>query len=137
MSDGPEAEALTGKERSDERSDRIKPTRERTALVKGFAAMMRSGPAVHPIYEKMEPGHVTQIIDSAFARDRDRARQLRTDRWFRLFYAVLGIGMFVFLTLWLLPDQADLYVKLLQGLGLFFAGGAGGYGLKSYQLKNR
>lgn len=41
------------------------------------------------------------------------------------------------LTIYLLPDQADLYFKVLQGLGIFAAGLAGGYGLKSYQERSQ
>ena len=137
MSSDPKAQALTADEPSSGRSDSKEPTRVRTAIVEAFATKVSSGPAVHPIFQKMKSGHVTQVLEGAYARDRDRARQLSTDRWFRLVYAALGVGMFVFLTVWLLPSQADLYVKLLQGLGLFFAGGAGGYGLKTYRSRKR
>ena len=50
---------------------------------------------------------------------------------------LVGIAVFVFLTLLLLPEQANLYLEILKGLGIFAAGTAGGYGLKAYQDSRR
>lgn len=41
--------------------------------------------------------------------------------------------MFAGLTVFLLPEQAELYFNLLQGLGIFGAGLAGGYGIRTYR----
>ena len=48
-------------------------------------------------------------------------------------YVALGIALFIFLTLSLLPDRSDPYFQILQGLGLFGSVLAGGYGIRSYQ----
>lgn len=105
-----------------------------------FTGAIRSGPAHHPIFDKFEPQHVTQFLKSSFEEEkfeqqiRSNEQQIRSsNRWFRLVYVGLAIGIFVFLTLLLMPDQSNLYFQLLQGLGLFGSGFAGGYGFKSYQ----
>ena len=43
------------------------------------------------------------------------------------------IIIFIFLTLFLLPEHAALYLEILKALGIFGAGAAGGYGLRAYQ----
>ena len=48
-------------------------------------------------------------------------------------YVSIGVAIFIFLTLLLLPDHAALYLEILKALGIFGAGAAGGYGLRAYQ----
>ena len=94
---------------------------------------VRSGPAYHPIFDKFDSEHVTQFLRDSFESDAARQRTHRSNRWFRLAYVALGVALFIFLTLSLLPDRSDLYFQILQGLGLFGSGLAGGYGIRSYQ----
>lgn len=94
---------------------------------------VRSGPAYHPIFDKFDSQHVTQFLKDSFESDAARQRTHRSNRWFRLAYVGLGVALFIFLTLSLLPDRSDLHFQILQGLGLFGSGLAGGYGIRSYQ----
>ena len=73
------------------------------------------------------------FLKDSFESDAARQRTHRSNRWFRLAYVGLGVALFIFLTLSLLPDRSDLYFQILQGLGLFGSGLAGGYGIRSYQ----
>ena len=98
-----------------------------------FTSISRSGPTFHPIFEKFNFEHVTQFLNNVRDRDQEEARFRRTGRWFRLGYVIMAIILFAALTVFLLPDEADLYFKLLQGLGVFGAGLAGGYGIRTYQ----
>ena len=102
-------------------------------LEASFTAFRRSGPAFHPIFDRFQAEHVTQFLEHSRDRERDDYQLKRGGRWFRLAYALCGIGLFVFLTVILMPRHSDLYFKLLQGVGLFVAGVAGGYGLKTYR----
>ena len=61
----------------------------------------------------------------------------RSGRWFRFAYVLVGVAVFVFLTLLLLPHQADTYFQLLGALGLFATGVAGGLGLSEYRNRMR
>ena len=103
-----------------------------------FSALIgRSGPAHHPIFDKFETEHVTQFLENVHARDQDNSRFKRSNRWFRLTYVLIAVAVLGAFTAFLLPEQADLYFKVLQGIGIFAAGLAGGYGLKSYQDQSR
>lgn len=101
---------------------------------------VRSGPDYHPVFDKFESQHVTQFLTQMGERDkrlaeRDTARHKTTrgNRWFRFAYVMCGIGVFGFLTWMLLPGRSDLYFQILQAIGLFGSGLAGGYGIKAYQ----
>ena len=100
---------------------------------KMVAAFAHSGPAYHPIFDKFDRDHVTQFIQQMREQDNGERALRKGNRWFRLIYVLVGVAVFVFLTLLLLPEQADLYFELLKGLGFTVAGAAGGYGLKAYQ----
>ena len=99
-----------------------------------FAAFSRtSGPAHHPIFDKFDSEHVTQFLSQAHETDQDERDVRRSNRWFHLGYTILGVGVFVFLTLSLLPEQSRLYIEIVKGVCVFAAGVGGGYGLKAYQ----
>lgn len=109
-----------------------------TVVQQLFAGVSRTvGPAHHPIFEKFDSEHVTQFLSQAHEADQQERAVRRSNRWFYLLYAVLGLGLFVFLTLWLLPDHSKLYTDFLTAVGLFFAALAGGYGLKAYRDERR
>ena len=101
------------------------------------ASFARSGPGYHPIFGKFDSDHVTLFLTQAHEQDTGELRIRGTNRWFRLVYVLIGVAVFVFLTLLLLPERADLYFEILKALGIFAAGTAGGYGLKAYQDRNR
>lgn len=108
-------------------------------MVRQLVAGVRqtTGPAHHPIFDKFESAHVTQFLNHAHESDEAGHRLQRGNRWFKLGYVLTGVGVFVFLSVWLLPEHSDLYLDILAGLGLFAAGAAGGYGFKAYQDQHR
>ena len=93
---------------------------------------IHSGRSVHPLFDKFESQHVTQFLEQSFESDVAKRKAARGDRWLRLIYVSLGLGGFAFLTGLLLPDQSDLYLRILQGMGVFGAGLAAGYGIGAY-----
>ena len=113
---------------------RVGKSESRLQVQEIFASVARSsGPAYHPIFEKFESQHVSQFLTQTHEADREERQLRRGNRWFRLGYAVIGVCIFVFLTWFLLPAHADLYLEILKVLGIFGAGAAGGYGLRAYQ----
>ena len=83
-------------------------------------------------------GTVVQQLFAGFSRTSGPAHQeerdvRRSNRWFHLGYAGLALGVFVFLTVLLLPDESALYTGTVKIVCLFAGGVAGGYGLKAYQ----
>lgn len=95
-----------------------------------------SGPVYHPIFDKFESKHVSQFLDQTHEADREERQLRREDRRFRFGYVLIGVGIFLFLTWFLLPDHAVLYLEILKALGIFGAGAAGGYGLRAYQERS-
>lgn len=121
---------------SKQRADKA-DSRPAVVLEEIFASFARSsGPVHHPIFDKFESGHVSQFLDQAHEADREERQLRREDRRFRLGYVLIGVGIFVFLTWFLLPDHAALYLEILKALGIFGAGAAGGYGLRAYQERS-
>ena len=95
------------------------------------------GPTHHPLFDKFDSAHVTQFLDYLHESDKDDRRLQRGNRWFKLGYVLIGVGVFVFLSVLLLPEQSDLYLDILAGIGLFAAGAGGGYGFKAYRDQHR
>ena len=114
----------------DKRNEAVEPQRVVQEIVAGFS---RSGPAYHPVFDRFGPEHVTQFLKQTHEQDIGEQQLRKSNRWFRFAYVLSGIFVFVFLTMFLLPDQADLYLRILEYFGVFAAGIAGGYGLKAYQ----
>lgn len=96
-------------------------------------AISQTSTSFHPIFDKFESEDVSQFLSQSHAQEQDELRFERSNRWFRLAYALMGLGVFVFMTLFLLPGHSGLYIEILKGLGIFAAGAAGGYGLKAYR----
>ena len=74
-------------------------------LVASFAAISRTGPSYHPIFGKFESEHVSQFLRQSHEQDQDERKFARSSRWFRLVYALMGLGVFVFMTVLLLPEH--------------------------------
>ena len=140
MSEGGNADRPDDRRDVVERDDRTSTTRETVdaflASVSGVS-LARSDPAHHPIFDKFESEHVTRFLGQIHELDIGELQLRGSSRWFRLVYCLVVVAVFVFLTFFLLPDRADLYFEILKGLGIFVAGGAGGYGLKVYQDQRR
>ena len=118
-----------GRDGSD--TDDVSAVPEYQQLVARFTRT--TGPAYHPIFDKFEGEHVTQFLAQSHQSDDAERGLRRSGRWFKAVYVTLGVGVFIFLTVWLLPEQAELYTEIVKSACLFAAGLAGGYGLKAYQ----
>ena len=91
----------------------------------------------HPIFAKFEPEHVTQFLNYAHENETAEARFRSSSRWFRLGYIGIAVGVLVLLTVFLLPDNRELYFEILKGAAIFAGGVGGGYGLRTYQERGR
>ncbi|MDD9858213.1 MAG: hypothetical protein OXU96_09235 [Gammaproteobacteria bacterium] len=99
-------------------------------ITQKMASFTRVGFSHHPVFDKFEPQHVTQFLTNTH-------KNQSADRWFRLVYTLIGVAVFIMLTWFLLPQWADIYFDILMYAGIFTAGGAGGYGLKSWRSQRR
>jgi len=99
-------------------------------ITQRMASFTRVGVSHHPVFDKFEPQHVTQFLTNTH-------KNQSADRWFRLGYTLIGVAVFAMLSWFLLPQWADIYFDILMYAGVFTAGGAGGYGLKSWRSQRR
>lgn len=99
-------------------------------ITQRIASFTRVGVSHHPVFDKFEPQHVTQFLTNTH-------KNQSADRWFRLIYTLIGVAAFAMLSWFLLPEWADIYFDILMYVGIFTAGGAGGYGLKSWRSRRR
>lgn len=107
-------------------------------VIQGFAALIsRSDPDYNPMFEKFEPQHITQFLGNLHEADTEERQLRRSDRWFRVLYALLGVAVFFVLLERLLPEREDLLIEILKVVGAFAAGGFGGYGLRAYQERRK
>ena len=105
--------------------------------VERFAAQSQSRPVFHPIWEKLGNNHISQILKNSRPSERDEVQLQRSGRWFRITCASGIVLLVIFLTQTLLPEHSESYFRILQGIAIFFAGVAGGYGVRSCQGRNR
>ena len=100
------------------------------------AFFAQSGQRYHPIFDKFESEHVSQFLKNSHDLDAATRRQLSTDRFFRFAYFFFIVGLLVFLTIFLLPDNREIFVDILKAVSFLTAGGLGGYGYGFYKYRS-
>lgn len=77
------------------------------------------------------------ILQSAEKDDERVYKDIGRSRWFTFAYVVMGLIVFLFLTVYFAGSDKELYKEMLK-LGIVAAGGfGGGFGLKTYLDRNR
>ncbi|MFH2091458.1 MAG: hypothetical protein ABIJ31_03770 [Pseudomonadota bacterium] len=96
--------------------------------------MMRSsstsGPMPHPIVSKLNDEHIHKFLDYSQKDDQNAYELTKSNRWFRLIYAILAASVFLFLIVFLLPNNKELLIDLIKILIAFVGGLGAGLGLK-------
>jgi len=65
--------------------------------------------------------------------DSDERKGARRER---LGYVGIGAALLVFFTIFILPENPQIYSQILEWVGLFIAGGLGGYGLGVHRSRS-
>lgn len=87
------------------------------------------------IGEKVTDSHITEIISNADKSDsRGFLHSLITKVSF-FFLILCGLGVFIWITLFLAKDDKESYFEILKMLAIFGGGFGIGYGYKSYKSK--
>jgi len=96
-----------------------------------------SGMMPSPFLKKFTKEHIDKLIDYS-EKDSERGFTFskRTQN-FRLIYILLGLMVFIFLTLYLAKDNTNLFITLISHLIALLAGTAAGFGLKSQLDKKK
>ena len=95
--------------------------------------LVNGSPQQHPLFEKFTAGHIDKYLDGIQQDDNNEFALRRSNRWFTMFYVVLGASFILFLLIYVLPKDKAFLEQLLK-LAIAFAGGVGsGYGYKSFK----
>ena len=92
--------------------------------------IFHAGPAVDPLLEKVEPGHITAALQNAERENQRYHETVRSKGWFLL--AMVGLGLLALIGLcWLFLayDAKENLDALIAGVGGLVSGGLAGYGL--------
>lgn len=95
--------------------------------VSAFMLSSKSGPMIHPFWDKLQPEHIPDLIrsiDTEFGHEIDFQKR---SQWFGLGYTLIGVAVLVFLVVFLKSDP-DLFKIALTAIisgGVSFVGGYG------------
>lgn len=85
----------------------------------------------NPIAEKVNPEHITQVLDNADKRDARDRHERSAVRWHGTTILVIAMAFLVFLIVYL-KDKPEILVPIISATFAFVAGFAGGYGYKAH-----
>lgn len=91
-----------------------------------------AGPRPNPIVSKLNEKHIDTILELAGKDDERSHEDVKTARLYNLIYAVLGVGVFIFVTYFLAQSNTELYQEVLKLFAIFAGGFGGGFGVKAY-----
>ncbi len=95
-----------------------------------------SGPMRHPVLSKITADHISTLLEQS-GKDDERLFQDRgSARKYGVFYALLAVALFVFLTVYLIGIDLALYQDVLKIIVAFAGGLGGGFGIKVYLDKH-
>lgn len=97
------------------------------------SSQQMGGTRSHPLFDKFTDDHVHKYLDYIQKDDDNEFGIRRSNRWFYLLYAILGIGLFLFLVVYLLPKDKIVFDQIIKMFVAFAGGFGGGYGLKAYR----
>ena len=120
-----------------ENSGLEKPDLEDSELSVGKSVLRRigmevsrvSGPPWLAISDKVTPDHISTILGHFGKSQEIDLEKSKLARLERIMYVFLGVAILVCMTLFIFPENQEIYLQILEWAGLFFAGGFGGYGI--------
>ena len=101
--------------------------------IKAVLSMQRfSSSTPHP-FSKITEHHIDKILEISAKDDEQKYKDTQQARKFHLLYFLLGILLFIFLTIFLVGKDIELFKEIVK-LFIAFAGGLGlGYGISSFK----
>jgi hypothetical protein len=100
-------------------------------------SMHRFGPIPNPLTEKITEKHIDKILDISAKDDERSFTDAAHSRWFTLAYVAMFLGLFVFLTIFLVGADKELYKEAVKLFAVFLGGFGGGFGVKSYMDREK
>lgn len=92
-----------------------------------------SGSVSSALESKLNEKHIDKILDMREKRDERKFKDTNRNRIFSLIFILILTAIFIFLTLFLVDKNTDLFKEIIK-LFIVFVGGVGaGYGFKTYK----
>ncbi len=107
------------------------------AMRRTFMSMMRSGPLIHPIFEKFKSEHVDKFLDYMHDDDMNdyKLAQSEGNRNLIYFFGIIAFLVFLFWTFG--ESDKALLTEIIRMLILIAGGFGGGYGWRATQEKRK
>jgi hypothetical protein len=100
-------------------------------------SMQSISPVPNPLMKKITERHIDKILEIAEKGEERAFKDATTSRKYTLLYVVVASILFVFLTIFLVNSDKELYKETLKILGAFGGGFGGGFGVKSYMDRKK
>lgn len=95
----------------------------------GLSAQRYSGPFPPQFFEKITEQHISRILDIAEGDEKRSFEDAKSSRKYTLCYVLIVAALFVFLTVFLVFKDVELYEEVLKILIIFLGGLGGGFGI--------
>ena len=91
----------------------------------------------HPLAAKLNDQHIDKILEIAAKDDEHAFKDAGQARKYTLIYILVFAALFVFLTIFLVGSDKELYKEILKLFAIFLGGLGSGFGIKSYMDRNK
>jgi hypothetical protein len=91
------------------------------------------GSFLSPLESKINEKHIDKILDIKGKYEDNIFRDTQSARKFHLIYILVAVALFIFLTLFLVSNDKDLFKEIIKLFIIFVGGFGAGYGIKSYK----
>lgn len=98
---------------------------------------MHRFPAPHPLTDKLNEKHIDKILELSAESEKRSFDETAQSRRFNLIYAVILAALFIFVTIFLVQADRDLYKEILKLFAVFLGGFGGGFGVKTYMDRGK
>lgn len=88
-----------------------------------------SGPSWLAIADKITPDHISTVLKQVGRSQENNHKRNKLAQRERFAYVSIATGIFIFLTIYLFPENQDIYQQILEWAGILLTGGIGGYGI--------
>jgi hypothetical protein len=92
-----------------------------------------TGPISSVLDSKINEKHIDKILELTEKSDERRFKDTKHLRKFRLIYLLIGVALFIFLTLFLVGKDPELFKEVIKLFVVFVGGMGAGYGIRHYK----
>ncbi len=97
----------------------------------------RFGPMQNPLTQKLTSQHIDKILEISEKDDERAFKDAGESRKYTLIYIILFSALFIFLTVFLVGSDVELYKEIVKLFAIFLGGLGSGFGIKGYMDRNK